>query len=163
MPLGAFLAGLLLSETEYRHQVEADIRPFRGLLLGLFFMTVGLSMDLGVVSERLTEVVLVVLGLLVLKAALIFALCSAFRLPAEDALRVGLLLAQGGEFGFVLFDVRHRAPGAAGCRGSDADRRGGAQHDRNPVPRRAGKLPCRPVETPVARAACTLCAKRRRR
>ena len=104
MALGAFLAGLLLSETEYRHQVEADIRPFRGLLLGLFFMTVGLSMDLGVVSERLTEVVLVVLGLLVLKAALIFALCMAFRLPGEEALRAGLLLAQGGEFGFVLFD-----------------------------------------------------------
>ena len=104
MPLGAFLAGLLLSETEYRHQIEADIRPFRGLLLGLFFMTVGLSMDLGVVHERLVEVALVVLGLLALKAALIFALCSAFRLPTDDALRVGFLLAQGGEFGFVLFD-----------------------------------------------------------
>jgi CPA2 family monovalent cation:H+ antiporter-2 len=105
MPLGAFLAGLLLSETEYRHQVEADIRPFRGLLLGLFFMTVGLSMDLGVVSERPTEVAVVVLGLLTAKVALIFVLCLAFRLPAEEALRVGFLLAQGGEFGFVLFDV----------------------------------------------------------
>ena len=105
MPLGAFLAGLLLSETEYRHQVEADIRPFRGLLLGLFFMTVGLSMDLGLVSERLTDVLVVVLGLLTLKAALIFVLCLAFRLPAEEALRAGFLLAQGGEFAFVLFDV----------------------------------------------------------
>jgi len=115
MPLGAFLAGLLLSETEYRHQVEADIRPFRGLLLGLFFMTVGLSMDLGVVFERLTEVVLVVVGLLVLKAALISALCAAFRLPAEEALRVGLFLAQGGEFGFVLFDsaIAHQVLPAA--------------------------------------------------
>jgi monovalent cation:H+ antiporter-2, CPA2 family len=103
MPLGAFLAGLLLSETEYRHQVEADVRPFRGLLLGLFFMTVGLSIDLGVVSERLTELALVVPGLLVLKGALVFAICLAFRLPADDALRVGFLLAQGGEFGFVLF------------------------------------------------------------
>ena len=104
MPLGAFLAGLLLSETEYRHQVEADIRPFRGLLVGLFFITVGLSMDLGVVFERLTEIVLVVLVLLAVKAALISALCRAFCLPAEEALRVGVLLAQGGEFGFVLFD-----------------------------------------------------------
>ena len=102
MPLGAFLAGLLLSETEYRHQVEADVRPFRGLLLGLFFMTVGLSIDLSVVSERLTELALVVPGLLVVKGTLIFGICSAYRLPADDALRVGFLLAQGGEFGFVL-------------------------------------------------------------
>jgi monovalent cation:H+ antiporter-2, CPA2 family len=115
MPLGAFLAGLLLSETEYRHQVEADIRPFRGLLLGLFFMTVGLSMDLNAMSERLTEVVLIVLALLAVKAALISALCPVFRLPAEEALRVGFLLAQGGEFAFVLFDsaIAHQVLPAA--------------------------------------------------
>lgn len=108
MPLGAFLAGLLLSETEYRHQVEADIRPFRGLLLGLFFITVGLGMDLGVVLARLPDVALVLLGLITGKALLITALCLAFRLPIGDALRVGLLLAEGGEFAFVLMEAAMR-------------------------------------------------------
>ena len=103
MLLGAFLAGLLLSETEYRHQVEADIRPFRGLLLGLFFMTVGLAIDLDLVAGRLLDVGLLVAGLLLGKALLISAFCLLFRLPLADALRVGLLLAQGGEFAFVLF------------------------------------------------------------
>ncbi|WP_375596577.1 monovalent cation:proton antiporter-2 (CPA2) family protein [Algihabitans albus] len=102
MALGAFLAGLLLSGTEYRHQVEADIRPFRGLLLGLFFMSVGLQIDLGLIGEYAATVALAVLALMLGKALLIYGLCRAFGLPDEIAARVGPLLAQGGEFGFVL-------------------------------------------------------------
>ncbi|WP_421706605.1 monovalent cation:proton antiporter-2 (CPA2) family protein [Algihabitans sp.] len=102
MALGAFLAGLLLSGTEYRHQVEADIRPFRGLLLGLFFMAVGLQIDLGLIAEHAVTVVLAVVALMLGKALVIYGLCRAFGLPDEIAVRVGPLLAQGGEFGFVL-------------------------------------------------------------
>jgi len=103
MALGAFLAGLVLSETEYRHQIEADIRPFRGLLLGLFFMTVGLLLDLGAVAEHALAVALGTLAMLALKAALLTLLCRAFGLPGGVAVRDGLLLAQGGEFAFILF------------------------------------------------------------
>ena len=105
MPLGAFLAGLLLAESEYRHQVEADIRPFRGLLLGFFFMTVGLSLDVGLVAERLGVLFALIALLLLGKALLIGALCLLFRLPGADALHVGLLLAAGGEFAFVVFEA----------------------------------------------------------
>ena len=102
MALGAFLAGLLLSETEYRHQVEADIRPFRGLLLGLFFMAVGMTIDLPLVAREWLTLLLAVAALLAVKSALTTGFCLLFRLPAEVALRVGPLLSQGGEFGFVL-------------------------------------------------------------
>ena len=103
LPLGAFLAGLLLSETEYRHQVEADIRPFRGLLVGLFFLTVGLSIDLAVVAGRWPLVLMLLGALLVGKSAILLALCLLFRESLDVALRVALLLAQGGEFAFILF------------------------------------------------------------
>ncbi|HET6519918.1 MAG TPA: monovalent cation:proton antiporter-2 (CPA2) family protein [Geminicoccaceae bacterium] len=103
MALGAFLAGVLLSETAYRHQVEADIRPFRGILLGLFFMVIGMAMDLGLVLRRLPELALLVAAVLAAKAVVLAALCRAFGERRDVALRVGLLLAQGGEFGFVLF------------------------------------------------------------
>jgi CPA2 family monovalent cation:H+ antiporter-2 len=102
MALGAFLAGLLLSGTEYRHQVEADIRPFRGLLLGLFFISVGLQIDLGLIGGNWGIVAVSVVGLMLGKAAIIYGLCRGFGLPDEIAVRSGLLLAQGGEFGFVL-------------------------------------------------------------
>jgi len=102
MALGAFLAGLLLSETEYRHQVEADIRPFKGLLLGLFFMAIGMQIDLPLVAREGWLLALALAGLLTLKGTLITGLCLLFRLPADVALRVGPLLSQGGEFGFVL-------------------------------------------------------------
>jgi CPA2 family monovalent cation:H+ antiporter-2 len=102
MALGAFLAGLLLAETEYRHQVEADIRPFRGLLLGLFFMAVGMAIDLPLVAREWWVLLPAVVALLVVKSALITVICLLFRLPANVALRVGPLLSQGGEFGFVL-------------------------------------------------------------
>ncbi len=102
MALGAFLAGLLLSGSAYRHQVEADIRPFRGLLLGLFFMSVGMSIDLGLIAALWWQLPLGLVALMLGKALVIAGLCRLFRLPGELALRVGSQLAQGGEFAFVL-------------------------------------------------------------
>jgi monovalent cation:H+ antiporter-2, CPA2 family len=100
--LGAFLAGMLISETEYRFQVEEDIQPFRDVLLGLFFVTVGMMLDLGLVFGQ-WPLVLALFALLVLaKGALISALARGFGDPSGTALRVGLALAQAGEFGFVL-------------------------------------------------------------
>ena len=105
MALGAFLAGLLLSKTEFRHQIESDVEPFKGLLLGLFFMTVGMSIDLGAVADRALLTALSVIGLIGLKATIIFALCLAFGLPREVAVRVSLLLSEAGEFAFVVIGV----------------------------------------------------------
>ncbi len=103
MVLGAFLAGVLLSETEYRHQVEADIRPFRGILLGLFFMTVGMSIDITLIWSELAQITLLVISLMFGKSIVTAALCRGFGLPVGDSVRIGLLLSQGGEFGFILF------------------------------------------------------------
>jgi CPA2 family monovalent cation:H+ antiporter-2 len=103
--LGAFLAGMLISETEYRYRVEEDIQPFRDVLLGLFFVTVGMMLDLRLVFGQ-WPLVLGLLALLVAaKAALISALARGFGDSAGTALRVGLALAQGGEFGFVLLPL----------------------------------------------------------
>jgi monovalent cation:proton antiporter-2 (CPA2) family protein len=102
MALGAFLAGLLLAETEFRHQVETDIQPFKGLLLGLFFITVGMSVDFAAVSDRIHWVVLSVIGLMAIKGAIAAALAFAFRQPRLVALEVGVLLAQSGEFAFIV-------------------------------------------------------------
>lgn len=102
MALGAFLAGLLLAETEFRHQIESEIEPFKGLFLCLFFMSVGMNIDFAVAFENGIWVVLSVLGLLGLKAALIFAASFAFRFKAHDAIRISMYLAQGGEFAFVV-------------------------------------------------------------
>lgn len=102
MALGAFLAGLLLADTAFRHQVEADIEPFRGLLLGLFFMTVGMALDLPFMLSHAPQILLVTAGLLLGKSTLLFALCRLSGLGTATSLRVGLLLSQGGEFAFVL-------------------------------------------------------------
>ena len=102
MALGAFLAGMLLADTAYRHQVEADIEPFRGLLLGLFFMTVGMTLDLPAMMQRADAILLMTGALLVGKSVLLFALCRLSGLGVATALRIGLLLSQGGEFAFVL-------------------------------------------------------------
>ena len=102
LALGAFLAGMMLGETEYRHQVEADILPFRDVLLGLFFVTVGMSLDLGVVRSYWLTISAAVAGVLALKAILIFAVGRLFRLDTTVALRTALILCQGGEFGFAL-------------------------------------------------------------
>lgn len=103
MVLGAFVAGLLLSETEYKHQIESDIRAFKGILLGLFFMTVGMSIDMSLVLGRLQDIVLIVAGVLLVKSCVITVLALAFGQKASSAIRTGLMLSQGGEFGFVLF------------------------------------------------------------
>lgn len=103
MELGAFLAGILLSETEYRHQVEADIQPFYGLLIGLFFMTVGMTLDYTMILDKFGIILGLLIGILVVKSTLLFTLARVFRIPLISALRVALLLASGGEFVFVLF------------------------------------------------------------
>jgi len=102
LPLGAFLAGMLLSETEYRYQVDEEIKPFRDVLLGLFFITVGMMLDLGLVGARIFLVAGLLALLIGFKLALIGALARAFGAAPGTALRTGLALAQGGEFGFVL-------------------------------------------------------------
>ncbi|MGQ0545175.1 MAG: cation:proton antiporter, partial [Betaproteobacteria bacterium] len=103
--LGAFLAGMLISETEYRFQVEEDIKPFRDVLLGLFFVTVGMQLDLRLVAASFPVVAVVFVLLTAAKLVLIAALSRAFGSPTGSALRVGLALAQGGEFGFVLLPL----------------------------------------------------------
>ena len=105
MALGAFLAGLLLAETEYRHQVEADILPFRGLFLGLFFITVGMVIDTPLVLAHWAEVLALSVALLAGKALLLIAIARASRLGAPLAVRVGLLLSQCGEFAFVILGI----------------------------------------------------------
>lgn len=103
--LGAFLAGLLLAETEFRHQVESDIQPFRGLLLGLFFMAVGMGLDVGALAAAWPWVGAGVAGLVVVKAAVIFALARFMGCTLAQAIRMALLLAQSGEFVFVILSV----------------------------------------------------------
>ena len=102
MALGAFLAGLLLAETEFRHEVEVDIEPFKGLMLGLFFMSVGMGIDWRVVGDEPFWIIASVAGLFVLKTAVTAGLCLAFGLPRHTALEAGLLLGQGGEFAFIV-------------------------------------------------------------
>ncbi len=105
MELGAFLAGLLLAETEFRHQIEGEIEPFKGLLLGLFFMSVGMNIDFVIAFEKGLWVVLSVIGLIALKAAIIFLCALVARLRVDQALRTSLLLAEGGEFAFVVIGI----------------------------------------------------------
>ncbi len=102
LALGAFLAGMMLSETEYRHQVETDIRPFRDVLLGLFFITVGMQLDLRVLPSLWPWIALLVLGLVLGKGPLIVLLTRVAGYDWTAALRTGTVLAHGGEFGFAL-------------------------------------------------------------
>ena len=102
LALGAFVAGALISETEYRHQVETDIRPFRDILLGLFFISIGMLLDWRILITHGVWVALLLALLLVVKAVVIFGLCVLFGSPTAVALRAGLALAACGEFGFVL-------------------------------------------------------------
>jgi len=105
MALGAFLAGLLLAETEYRHQIEVDIEPFKGLLLGLFFMSVGMGIDWRQVLGSPLEIAAMVAGLWLLKALVVTGLAMAFGRPRHVAAEAGALLGQGGEFAFVIVGV----------------------------------------------------------
>ncbi|MFH1604860.1 MAG: monovalent cation:proton antiporter-2 (CPA2) family protein, partial [Pseudomonadota bacterium] len=102
LALGAFLAGMLISETEYRHQVEEDIKPFRDLLLGLFFITMGMQLNVSVVADKFALVLLLLAVPVLFKFALIAALSRLFGATPGNALRTALALAQAGEFGFVL-------------------------------------------------------------
>jgi CPA2 family monovalent cation:H+ antiporter-2 len=102
MALGAFIAGLLLAETEYRRQVEVTIQPFKGLLLGLFFLSVGSSLDLAALARDPLQLVGLALGILLLKGVVVFTLCRLFRLAWTKAMEAVLLLAAGGEFAFVI-------------------------------------------------------------
>jgi CPA2 family monovalent cation:H+ antiporter-2/glutathione-regulated potassium-efflux system protein KefB len=101
--LGAFIAGVMLADTPYRHELEADVEPFRSILLGLFFMSVGMMLDLSAIAERPLFVATMALALIAVKASVIFGLGLLFRMNWRSALALGLLLSQGGEFGFVLF------------------------------------------------------------
>jgi len=105
MALGAFLAGLLIAETEYRHEIEVDIEPFKGLLLALFFMSVGMGTDFRVVAERPLWLAASVVGLFAIKAPIIAALGRLFGFPRHTAVEAGLLLGQGGEFAFVVVGI----------------------------------------------------------
>jgi voltage-gated potassium channel Kch len=103
MSLGAFLAGVLLADSEFRHELSADVEPFKGLLLGLFFIAVGMSANLALLVREPLLVLGLAFGLMVVKAALLTIILRLGRVENETAQRVGVLLAQGGEFAFVLF------------------------------------------------------------
>ena len=103
MALGAFLAGVLLADSEYRHELEADIEPFKGLLLGLFFMAVGMSVNLRLIADGPGTVIGLTLGLLAVKAAILFGLGRVWKLKPCSAKDLALALPQGGEFAFVIF------------------------------------------------------------
>jgi len=105
MAMGAFLAGVLLSESAFRHQLEADIEPFRGLLLGLFFLGVGMSLDLAVVGRNWPIIVAGVLAMMVVKFLCIYGVARLAKSSHADALDRAVLMAQGGEFAFVLFSA----------------------------------------------------------
>jgi len=103
--LGAFIAGVLLSETNYKTQVEADIKPFRGLLLGLFFCTTGASINLDILQSNWAVISWILVGLLTFKTGVIAALGKQFGLNNNESIRIGFLLSQGGEFAFVLLSL----------------------------------------------------------
>ncbi|WP_267396161.1 MULTISPECIES: cation:proton antiporter [unclassified Sphingomonas] len=101
--LGAFIAGVMLADSPYRHELEADVEPFRSILLGLFFLAVGMLLDLNAIAERPVFVIAMALALIATKTAVISAIGMGFKMTWRSALALGLLLSQGGEFGFVLF------------------------------------------------------------
>ena len=103
MAMGAFLAGVLLSESTFRHQLEADVEPFRGMLLGLFFIGVGMALDLRVIVENAGLIAVSVVSLMVLKMLGIYGVARLFRASGREALERTVLMAQGGEFAFVLY------------------------------------------------------------
>jgi len=103
MELGAFLAGVLLAETEYKHQVEADIQPFKALLLGLFFMTVGMDLKLAILLAHPVYIISVVLALIILKSIVMLIACRIMSIGWSTTIRLMLMLAAGGEFAFVIF------------------------------------------------------------
>ncbi|KPF93222.1 sodium:proton exchanger [Novosphingobium sp. AAP83] len=107
--LGAFVAGVMLADSPYRHELEADVEPFRSILLGLFFLAVGMMLNLQAIADRPLFVISMAIGLITIKAGIVFLIALAFRMPWRGALALGLLLSQGGEFGFVLFAQAQQA------------------------------------------------------
>jgi monovalent cation:proton antiporter-2 (CPA2) family protein len=101
--LGAFLAGMLLADSEYRHELEADIEPFKGLLMGLFFISVGMSANLGLLAKQPLMIAAIVAGLITIKFVVLYVIGRVSGTAAPSARKLGLALAQGGEFAFVLF------------------------------------------------------------
>ncbi len=105
MELGAFVAGLLIAETEFRHQVEADILPFKGLLMGLFFMTIGMSIDLNLFKDSLWAIAGITAALVIGKSAIVMLLAHFFGFKTGCSIKTGFLLSQGSEFAFILFGL----------------------------------------------------------
>src|SRR5205085_8322472 len=101
--LGAFVAGVMLAESPYRHELESDVEPFRSILLGLFFLSVGMLLNLQLIAERPLFVIGIAIVVIVTKAVLIGGLARLFGNNWPRSVRLGLLLSQAGEFGFVLF------------------------------------------------------------
>lgn len=108
MATGAFLAGLLLAETEYRHEIEVDIEPFKGLMLGLFFVSVGMGIDWRIIAAEPLWILASVVGLYAIKATVASVLCRLFGLARHGAVEAGLLLGQGGEFAFIVLALAAR-------------------------------------------------------
>lgn len=105
MALGAFVAGMLLADSEYRHEIEADIQPFKGLLLGLFFMVVGMSVNAGLLAAEPVAILAIVVALVACKALVVYGLARLFGEARSSAYAVAVVLSQGGEFAFVLFSL----------------------------------------------------------
>ncbi len=101
--LGAFIAGVMLADSPYRHELEADVEPFRSILLGLFFLAVGMMLDLRAIAENPLFVAAMAIAVIAVKTGVIMGIALLFRMRWREALALGLLLSQGGEFGFVLF------------------------------------------------------------
>lgn len=109
MALGAFLAGVLLASSEYRHALETDIEPFKGLLLGLFFISVGMAIDFGLLLARPGSVALLLAGFLAIKTAILWALARVIGIASRQRGLFAVLLSQGGEFAFVVFAAAQNA------------------------------------------------------
>ena len=103
MAMGAFLAGVLLASSEYRHALESDIEPFKGLLLGLFFIGVGMSVDFGALVEEPVRVVVLLAGFMVIKTLMLWLVSKPLRIPRLHGRWFAALLGQGSEFAFVVF------------------------------------------------------------
>ncbi len=134
LALGAFVAGMLISETEYRHRVEEDMKPFRDVLLGLFFITIGMLLNVGVVLSHLVWVLALFVGPLMLKLLLITGLARLFGASPGVAIRTGLGLAQAGEFGFVLLNLAGDLRAARSAAAADRARRDAAVDADRAVP-----------------------------
>jgi CPA2 family monovalent cation:H+ antiporter-2 len=105
LALGAFMAGILVAETEFRSKAEESIEPFKGLLLGLFFMSVGMTIDVKYIKEQIVHILFFSVALILIKSLIITALCILFKLRKSVSIQTGLLLSQGGEFAFILYTL----------------------------------------------------------